>query len=332
MSELRQDPVTGDWVIINPQRAARPHDGAASGPCPFCPGNEGLTPPPTDVIPAPGGGWLVRSFANRFPVLTVDAADVNVTRACRPEGWHCMPGRGMHEVIVEAPEHGATLSTLGVEHVRQVLEMYLRRFRALAAAGESVRQIVLFRNQGKRAGTSLFHPHSQIVAVPVVAPETRRRLEREAVFFEANGRCGVCDTLDRELEAAERIVHTDPHFVTLTPFASCVPFHFRVIPRRHCPAFPEIEAAELDGLAVHLRAALRALHEVPGSPDFNLVVVTPPLEEVHRRANHWFIDVLPRLTTPAGFELGSRIVVNVQTPEQAAAELRARWNIEEMQQ
>ena len=329
MSELRQDPVTGDWVIINPRRAARPHDGAEPAPCPFCPGNEGLTPPATDVIAAPDGGWSVRAFPNRFPVLMGDAADAPAPDARIPAGWQHMPGRGAHEVIVETPDHEATLATVSVARVRLVLEMYVRRFRALAAAGEAVRQIVLFRNQGSRAGTSLFHPHSQIVAVPVVAPETRRRLEREAAFFDTTGCCGVCDTLERELEAGERIVHADPLFVTLAPFASCVPFHFRVVPRRHCPAFPEVEPAELDGLAVHLRAALGALHDVPGSPDFNLVVVTPPLGEVHRLANHWFIDVLPRVTTPAGFEMGARIVVNVQTPERAAADLRARWRIEE---
>jgi UDPglucose--hexose-1-phosphate uridylyltransferase len=110
--------------------------------------------------------------------------------------------------------------------------------------------------------------------------------------------------------------------VTLAPFASRVPYHIQVIPRRHCPEFSGVEAAELDDLAGHLASALGALHRALGNPDYNLVIVTPPLDQTHRHANHWFIDILPRLTTPAGFELGSRIVVNVQTPEVAASTLR----------
>ncbi|MDH5537372.1 MAG: DUF4921 family protein, partial [Betaproteobacteria bacterium] len=216
----------------------------------------------------------------------------------------------------------ASLATVGEAQVRQVLEMYVRRFRALARADESVRQVVLFRNHGRRAGTSLTHPHSQIIAAPVVAPETRWRLAEEQAFFEANSRCGVCHVVERELESGERIVHAGAHFVTLAPYASRVPYHFQIAPRRHCPTFSEVGVAELDALAGQLRATLGALHSALGDPDYNLVVVTPPLDQVHRHASHWFIDVLPRLTVPAGFELGSRIGVNIQTPERAAAELR----------
>ncbi len=325
MSELRQDPVTRDWVIINPKRAARPHDHAAPGPCPFCPGNEALTPEPTDMLAAPGGGWSVRAVPNRFPALE-PGGDRDKSPAPTPEGWHWMPGKGRHEVIVETPEHAASLATLSEAQVRQVLEMYVRRFRALARADGSVRQVVLFRNHGRRAGTSLTHPHSQIVAAPVVAPETRWRLAEEQAFFETNGRCGVCHVLERELESGERVVHAGGRFVTLAPYASRVPYHLQIVPRRHCAAFPDVEAAELDALAGQLRATLGALHSALGDPDYNLVVMTPPLDQVHRHASHWFIDLLPRLTIPAGFELGSGIVVNVQAPERAAAELRARWN------
>ena len=323
MSELRQDPVTRDWVIINPKRAARPHDHAAPGPCPLCPGNEALTPEPTDVLAAPGGGWFVRAVPNAFPALEADGAG-GEAHELTPEGWHRMPGHGRHEVIIETPEHAASLASVSEAQMRLVLEMYVRRFRVLAADA-SIRQVTLFRNQGRRAGTSLAHPHAQIVAAPVVAPGTRWRLAEEQAFFEANGCCGVCHVLERELEGGVRIVHAGESFVTLAPYASRVPYHLQIVPRRHSPAFPEAEAAELDALAGHLRATIGALHGELGDPDYNLVVVTPPLDQVHRHASHWYIDVLPRLTIPAGFELGSRIVVNVQAPEQAAVELRARW-------
>ena len=187
-----------------------------------------------------------------------------------------------------------------------------------------MRQVVLFRNHGLRAGTSLDHPHAQIIATPVVAPETRWRLAEEIEFFDTMGTCGLCHVLEKELAGGERIVLAGEHFVTIAPYASRVQYHLQIIPRRHTPAFSEVLESELDELAAHLGRVLGVLHRLLDDPDYNLVVVTPPLDQIHRHANHWFIDVLPRLSTPAGFELGSRISINVQMPEQAAAELRAQ--------
>ncbi len=324
MSELRQDPITRDWVIINPERAKRPHNGAGSAVrCPFCAGNEALTPAATDVIEEPAGTWSVRAVPNAFPALLPGQGTSPAERSS-PEGWRSLPGVGQHEVIVESRDHGATLASLSVTQVRRVLEMYLRRFRALAAADGAMRQVVLFRNQGVRAGTSLSHPHSQIVATPVVSPETRARVAGEIAYYDANGQCGLCTVLQRELASGVRLIHRSERFATLAPFASRVPFHVQVIPLEHRPAFAEVEPAELDDLAGHLHTVLGALSAQLVELHYNLVVVTPPNDQVHQHANHWFIDVLPRLTTPAGFELGSRIVVNPQTPELAAEALSAR--------
>jgi len=109
----------------------------------------------------------------------------------------------------------------------------------------------------------------------------------------------------------------------LAPYAARVPYHVQIIPRRHCAAFNEMQSADLEELALHLNRLLGAFYRLLDDPDYNLVVVTPPLDQVHRLANHWFIDITPRLTTPAGFELGSRIIINTQPPESAAAKLRA---------
>jgi UDPglucose--hexose-1-phosphate uridylyltransferase len=322
VAELRQDPVTRDWVIINPERARRPGDEEAGGErCPFCPGNEDLTPSAVDVMSDESGRWSVRAVPNRYPALGGTAGDVGQRQV--EAGWRVMPGYGHHEVIVETPDHDSGLGTMPVSQVRAVLEMYVRRYRALARVDGRVRQVVLFRNHGRRAGTSLAHPHAQIVATPVVAPETRWRLAEEIGFFDATGKCGLCHVLERELEAGQRIVYASKQFVTLAPFASRVPWHLQIVPREHCPSFLEADAAALDDLAPHLRAVLGALRRRLGDPHYNLVVVTPPLDEVHRHANHWFIEIVPRLTTPAGFELGSRIVINIQTPEAVATELRA---------
>ncbi|MCL4800835.1 MAG: hypothetical protein KJ025_14675 [Burkholderiales bacterium] len=324
MSELRQDPVTRDWVIVNPERASRPHDGAgaASGACPFCLGNEAQTPEAVETIAGADGRWLVRAVPNRFPVLRMDVRET--AGAPPPEAfWRRLPGYGHHEVIIETPDHHAQPGRMPVAQARRVLEMYVRRARALAGRDGALRQIVLFRNHGARAGTSLAHPHSQIVATPAVAPETRRRVMDEIAWYDENGGCALCRTLERERAAAARIVLETARFATIAPYASLAPYHLQIVPLRHAPAFLEIGAAELDDLAGHLTRVLGALFDRLGDPHYNLVVQTPPLDLVHRSASHWFVEILPRLSTPAGFELGSRIVVNVQPPERAAAELRA---------
>ena len=321
MPILRQDPITHDWVIFNPERARRPRDiGDAVARCPFCPGNEDLTPPATDIIFDSHGRWLARAMPNAFPALS--AAESGGPP--RPEnGWRALPGYGRHEVIIETPDHAATLGTLNAEQMRVVLTMYLRRYRALAESDGRIRQVVLFRNQGRQAGTSLQHPHAQIVATPVVAPGTRWRLAEEIEVFDTTGACGMCQLLERERTAGQRVVYDSVRLMTLAPYASRVPYHLQIVPRRHTPAFVEIDDLELDELAVHLSRALGALHRRLNNPDYNMVGVTPPLDQIHRHANHWFIDILPRLTTPAGFELGSQIVINIMPPEQAAAALRA---------
>jgi UDPglucose--hexose-1-phosphate uridylyltransferase len=201
--------------------------------------------------------------------------------------------------------------------------MYVRRYRALAARDARVRQVVLFRNQGARAGTSLAHPHAQVIASPVVSPEIRRRMADEIAYYDSAGACGLCDMLAAELAARVRVVHESTCFVTLAPYASRVPYQLQIAPRTHAPAFAEADGAALDDLAPHLGHVLGALERRHRDLHYNLVVMTPPLDQVHRHANHWFIEINPRLTTTAGFEMGSRIVINTKTPEQAAIELRA---------
>ncbi len=321
MSELRQDPITRDWVIINPARALRPHDGGGgAAPCPFCPGHEQHATEAVDSIEGPDGKWLVRSLPNKYPVL---ATPPGPGETARDGAGRAMPGSGYHEVIVESPEHATTLGAMPVAQLRRVLEMYARRYRSLAERDGSVRQVVLFRNQGARAGTSLTHPHSQIVATPAVSPETRRRVSDEIAYFDEHGRCGLCAVLEDERAARERLVLETACFATVTPYASSNPYQLQIVPLRHCPSFLEVDPAELDDLAEHLSRAVAALRACLGEPDYNLVVACPPLDLVHRAASHWYIEILPRVTTPAGFELGSRIAVNVKAPEQAARELRA---------
>ncbi|WP_296895941.1 DUF4921 family protein [Thiohalocapsa sp.] len=321
MSELRQDRLTHDWVIVSPERALRPHDTSNEAkPCPFCPGNERPAPSALEEITDLNGRWLVRAVPNKFPLLATPP-DSGALASSMPTG-RMLAGGGWHEVIIESPAHGATLGSMSVVQARRVLDMYARRYRALASRAPFVRQVVLFRNQGARAGTSLVHPHAQIVASPVVSPETRHRVAVEIAYFDEHGCCAQCQTLEDELVAQERIVLESPFFVTYAPYASSNPYQLRIAPLRHCPSFLEVREDELDDLADHLTRVLAAFLAQLDKPDYNLVVATPPLDIIHRAASHWYVEILPRLQTPAGFELGSRIVVNLKPPEEAAAQLR----------
>lgn len=326
MSELRQDPITADWVILSPGRASRPKDPRGNEPssCPFCPGNEALTGEAIDRIDQPDGHWQVRAVDNRFPLLapSVDASQPPAAPLATAGGL-LLAGHGAHEVIIETPDHHAHLGAMPAADARQALAMYVRRYRALAEREPPFAQVVLFRNHGERAGTSLAHPHAQIAAVPVVSPAVRHRVGCQVDYFDTHRSCGTCDLLQRELRQRDRVVLQSKGFVSLVPFAATAPYQLHVVPRRHAPSLAEIDEEALDDLASHLTRLLGALRTSLDDPHYNLVFLSAPLDLVHRRATHWIIDIRPRLTTPAGFEFGAGIAVNSQPPEAAAEMLRA---------
>ncbi len=328
MSEFRQDSLTRDWVIVVPERSRRPHDGPAAGPgrsCPFCPGSEGDTPPTVARVDDALGNWKIRVIGNRFPILT---AANGIPEPARSDPWHRLPGHGHHEIVIDAPDHDGTLGSLDPEQIRLLLETYVGRARVLGELA-AIREVVVFRNHGEQAGASLRHPHSQIVATPVISPVTRRRIMDEIRYYDDHGACAICRTLADEREAGSRFVHESRHFASFAPFASRVSHHLRIVPLRHCARFDYASPEELGDLARHLHTIFAALEEELDNPDHNLVVASPPLDLVHQGANHWFIDVLPRLAVPAGFEIGSGIVVSTCAPETAAAALRTRLSVRE---
>jgi UDPglucose--hexose-1-phosphate uridylyltransferase len=327
MSELRKNIISRQWVIIATERARRPHQFTVKKKarnqlppyvpsCPFCPGNEAETPPETFRLPA-AGDWGVRVVPNKFPALTAQAELVRTNIGNK----RTISGVGVHEIIIETPDHNNTLALMSDAEVERVIEAYLNRYHC-TLADSRIEHATLFKNHGATAGTSIEHPHSQIIATPIIPGEIRERLESALQFYDDSGQCIFCVTLQEEQEEHTRIVHENDHFVAFIPFAALSPFHLWIFPKRHCAGFGSINDAEGAALASILRRVLRKLYDGLGNPDYNFVIRTGPKESDKLRHYHWYVTLIPRVTQTAGFELGSGMFINMALPEESAQFLR----------
>jgi UDPglucose--hexose-1-phosphate uridylyltransferase len=337
MSELRWDPLKKHWVIIATERGRRPRDffqepmtGEMTS-CPFCYGNEDKTPAeifairPTGPLNTPN--WKVRVIPNKYPVLRIEGE--LESRGYGP--YDVMNGIGAHEVIVETPDHDRGLADLSPEEISLVLMAYRNRYLDLRR-DIRFRYMVLFKNHGSRAGATLSHAHSQLIAVPLVPPVAATKLSVCREYFAARERCFLCDHISFEIDNGERLVKEHPNFVVFTPYASCFPFELRLYPKRHSHDFALMNDAELGELAIAMKDMLCRLKRVLDDPPFNFTLHNAPPS--HKRLGkpeywssieydyHWHMELVPRLTQIAGFEWGSGFYINPTSPEDAAAFLR----------
>lgn len=334
MSFLRYDVTTNDWVIFAPERSRRPHPlkrdnetGASPPPsgqlCPFCPGNERLTAP--EIYALRGGtapntpGWTVRVVPNKFPALRIEEDHHR-----HEDGplFRFMGGCGAHEVIIETPEHDLSSAMQPVEHVEFVLRTLQLRFNDLIGDAR-FQTIVLFKNHGEGAGASLRHPHWQLIATPVVPHTLRLKHAVATDYFDQTGDCLYCLLLEEELASGQRVVAENEHYAAIVPYAAHMPFETWILPKAHLSSFGRTEAARLRPLAALLKAVLSKLHTGLENPDFNLTINTASRGDEDKRYFLWHMEIVPRLTKPAGFEMGSGMAINTVLPEQAAEFLRA---------
>jgi UDPglucose--hexose-1-phosphate uridylyltransferase len=186
-----------------------------------------------------------------------------------------------------------------------------------------IEHIIYFKNHGPRAGTSLIHPHCQIIGLPMVPYEVRSRNEEARRFFDDTGRCVYCTMLQDEVREGSRIVAENPQYVAFLPYAALSPFHIWLLPREHLSNFLVVSERALDGLADIVRKVLRKLYYGLNDPDYNVVLKTAPAKEWHSEYLHWYVTIIPRVTQTAGFELGSGMFINTALPEDSAAFLRS---------
>jgi len=337
MPELRKDPVVGRWVIIATERAKRPNDFSAGKedmveikPCPFCEGNESLTPPEIYAIRRWGTqpnkpGWNVRVVPNIAPVLRIEG---NLDK--RAHGiYDMLNGIGAHEVIIETPTHTGCTSMLPPDQIANILRAYKERILDLEK-DKRFKYVLVFKNHKPAAGsTKIRHCRSQLIALPACPKSVKGELEGAKKYFEYKERCVFCDIITQELEDKKRLVLEIDGFVAITPFASRFPFETWILPKEHSADFTNIKDGDMINLAKILKEVLSRINRLLKDPAYNYMLHIAP----YRRPKggywstishdyHWHIEIIPRLTKVAGFEWGTGFYINPTPPEVAAEFLR----------
>ena len=329
--EIRQNKVTKQWVIFAPDRQKRPKDYKRTGEdrnglpehdpeCPFCPGNEESLPDILMETPSPTDGqdWQTRVVPNKYPALLPGEKDL--------ERYHkgvylAMPRYGQHEVVIESPKHNRDLALMEARELETVIETYHRRYVELMREHDNMIAII-FRNHGRRAGTSLLHPHSQIIVAGVAPRYIRLREEAAQNYYDELGSCVYCDMLEYEMADQERVILENELFLAFVPFAADVPFEIWIMPKIHRADFGSLSDAEKFMLTNILGESLSRLHAKLNDPDYNYVINTAAQYKADEPQLHWYLQIQPRLTTRAGFEIGSGVRINPSIPEQDAAYLK----------
>jgi UDPglucose--hexose-1-phosphate uridylyltransferase len=279
-------------------------------------GNEEQTPQEVFSLPTfdHSSDWAVRVVPNRFAALELNGKNARIKGH---RLFHKMDGIGLHEVIVESPSHNIPMALMTYQQVEKVLKAYQQRYNILKK-NRQFKFITIFKNHGWASGTSLAHPHSQLVAMPIAAPYYRRKFDVALYYYDNFGRCLYCDLIAAELEKMERIVTKTKEFVVLHPYASRAPFETWIVPKKHYGSFGFLPTTRLSELAMVLKDTLFCLYQSLDDPDFNLMIDTATTEDEEAPYYHWHIRVVPRLSTIAGFEMGSGIYINTALPEDTA--------------
>ena len=328
MSQLRRDPITGRWIIVNYEKVVEPEEFSFekvtknnnTENCPFCLGNEHMTPPEIVAHRKMGSpnsaGWTIRVVPNKYPALEVEGD-------LKKQGlgiFDRMNGIGAHEVIIDIPEHTLDIADISDNQAEEVIWSYLGRSTDLRK-DPRFKYILVFRNYGRSAGASLEHPHSQLIALPIVPKRVNEELNSAMGYYNYRDRCVFCDIVNQELNDKERVVEENEFFVSFCPFVSRFPYETWIIPKRHESHFASLQKEEARPLAIILRNTMKKLKKLLNDPPYNYIIHTSPINGHEKDYYHWHIEIMPKLVNVAGFEWGSGFYVNPVPPEVAAKNL-----------
>jgi UDPglucose--hexose-1-phosphate uridylyltransferase len=323
MSQLRLDPLTGRWVVVTAARGERPNAFLERGEtipdkddrCPFCPGHEEDTPPAVATYDNEDGDWQVRVVPNLYPAFT--GRDPMAVSNLGPVYMQA-PASGSHEVVILSPDHKDSWADLDKPQVS--LLMHALRDR-VSAHGEDpgLRYSQIIMNYGREAGASVEHPHAQLLGMPFVP---RELMDEQGGFARFRGNCIICATVESEEWAGLRMVYSDEDVVVFCPFWSSNPYEMMIVPRHHEGHFNGAQDNQIEAVGRAIHIALLSLRDAVGDVAYNLVFHAAPFRSP--TDFHWHTHLMPKMTTPAGFELGTGVPINVVAPETAAGELRVQ--------
>jgi len=337
-SQLRQDPVSGDWVVIATQRAKRPDDffkkKPAKGPakknpkkeCIFCQITSRETPILTqfngkEVAPR-AKNWTVAVVNNKYPAF---APSPNINRQ-KTGPYQTMNGVGRHELVI-FKDHHRRLDQMKVEEILEILEIYQKRYLALSKQAH-IKYVAIFHNEGRDAGASIDHPHSQIIAIPTLDTDIRTSLKGAQKFWQKNNhQCPYCAMIKHNLKNKERVIWENKEFIACCSFAPKSAFEIKIYPKKHQSHFEKTSHSQMVSLAKTFKIVLTAVRRGLGDPDYNFFLQTAPCDSKKYQYFHWYWQIQPKNQVWGGFELGTEIEISTISPEDAAKHLRKQIEV-----
>lgn len=326
-SELRQDLVSGDWIVIAPGRAKRPRQllekvtprkVAPVKDCPFeNPQKHGHEVP---ILIYPNlKNWDIQVVQNKYPALSHEEPSCSVARKVGP--YATFSGVGHHDLVITR-NHRNDFSALSSEQANLVFQTFRDRYLMLHN-DQCVDYIAVFHNWGPGSGASVFHPHYQILAIPVVPPDVHHSLSGSARYFKEHKKCIHCVTIEWEKKEKKRVIFENEGAIAFAPFVSRAAFEVRIFPKKHLPYFENTYDQDLENVVEALQAVLKKFIKNLKDPDYNFFIHTAPLRNKNHYGHyHWHIEVLPKIAMYAGFELSTGVEINIVDPDEAAKILK----------
>lgn len=337
-NELRKDYLLDRWVVIATERGRRPTDfanrerqKAKQAVCPMCPSHEDMTPPATLVyLQSEKGvektaekdctrikGWVVRCIPNLFPAFSPPKEKLARSEIIKSSNLAMAVGH--HEVIIESPNHDEDPADARIPQLTLVINAYIDRLRELSRK-PYVKYVSIFRNHGLKAGASLSHAHSQLIATPFIPRTVKQEQAASQKYWKQSDKCPFCEILENEADGP-RLILQNQKYVAFAPYASVNPMEFWIIPKKHALTMLDLTQNEMQALAETMRACLNALKRLTNDPPYNYgfhIALNKEAEDYY----HWHLEVYPNLAAWAGFEKSTGMYINTVTPEIAAENMR----------
>ena len=321
MSQIRQNILTGEWVIYAANRNGKPYDfirktkpKTVDRKCPFCPGSEDMTPEAV-YSNEKDGKWTIRVFPNMYPAVDDERADKN-----GDEFYTCVMGSGIHEVVVDTDDHEQSIHDFTLDHLTEVIEVIRARYAAIRQC-DGVEYVQVFKNCGPDAGASINHSHWQIIGGPV--PGIQQVLEEHncAEYYNKHGKCLMCDMVRHEKQSGERVIAENELFIAFVPFAAKMSFEVYIMPKKHMSGFEEMNKESIKQFSEILKVMLDKVKLLFDGVSYNICFQDLAKSD-SGKSKHWYARILPRIGAPAGYEFATGSFINPVLPEAATDKLR----------